>query len=95
VIASILEKVKVALLNILKNLLLRLVWIYQKAISPFFAPSCRFHPTCSTYMMQAINLHGPFIGTWLGLKRISRCHPLNSGGVDNVPEAIEDVIKET
>ena len=62
---------------------------YQIILSPFFAPSCRFHPTCSTYMIQAINLHGAVKGLWLGIKRIARCHPLNVGGIDNVPENVK------
>lgn len=48
-------------------------------------PSCRFHPTCSTYAVEAIERHGALRGTTLILRRLSRCHPWNAGGVDHVP----------
>ncbi|NPU83581.1 MAG: membrane protein insertion efficiency factor YidD [Syntrophaceae bacterium] len=57
---------------------------YQTAISPFLAPSCRFHPSCSEYARTAIERYGPFRGTWLGLKRLARCHPFHPGGFDPV-----------
>ncbi|MBT8490456.1 MAG: membrane protein insertion efficiency factor YidD [Deltaproteobacteria bacterium] len=57
---------------------------YQIAISPLFPPSCRFYPTCSEYAVTAITRYGPFKGSFLGLKRILRCHPLNPGGYDPV-----------
>lgn len=72
--------------KVLQKTLIGGVKVYQKSISPFFAPSCRFHPTCSSYMIQALNLHGAVKGLWLGVKRIGRCHPFNEGGIDNVPE---------
>lgn len=64
------------------------VWFisaYQKVISPLVGPSCRFHPTCSEYAKEAIEIYGFFGGFWLTLKRISRCHPLGSSGFDPVP----------
>jgi putative membrane protein insertion efficiency factor len=57
---------------------------YQTVISPLFPPSCRFYPTCSEYAVTAITRYGPFKGSFLGLKRILRCHPLNPGGYDPV-----------
>ena len=48
-------------------------------------PRCRFHPTCSTYAVEAVELHGALRGTGLALRRIARCHPWNPGGVDHVP----------
>jgi putative membrane protein insertion efficiency factor len=63
-------------------LLLRL---YKKVISPLLPPMCRFEPTCSIYMMQAIEKHGFGRGLWLGLRRLFRCHPFNPGGWDPVP----------
>jgi hypothetical protein len=72
--------------KVLQKTLIHGVKVYQKSISPFFAPSCRFHPTCSSYMIQALNLHGAVKGLWLGVRRIGRCHPFNEGGIDNVPE---------
>ncbi|MBR9975694.1 MAG: membrane protein insertion efficiency factor YidD [Bacteroidetes bacterium] len=62
-----------------------LIKVYKIMISPVLPPSCRFYPTCSTYAMEAIQKHGPFRGSWLGIKRISRCHPWNDGGYDPVP----------
>jgi len=67
------------------RLLIGLVQFYQGAISPYLPSSCRYHPTCSTYMLRAIRRHGPVTGTWLGLKRIGRCHPWGGSGHDPVP----------
>jgi putative membrane protein insertion efficiency factor len=59
---------------------------YRRFISPLFRPHCRFHPTCSVYALEAITVHGAARGTLLALRRISRCHPWNAGGLDPVPE---------
>ncbi len=61
------------------------IWIYQKLISPLFPSSCRFDPTCSVYAIEAIKIRGPFIGLWLSIKRISKCHPWGRSGYDPVP----------
>ncbi|MCL1822096.1 MAG: membrane protein insertion efficiency factor YidD [Prolixibacteraceae bacterium] len=61
------------------------VYIYKYAISPFTPASCRYTPTCSTYAIEAVKIHGPYKGTWLAVKRISRCHPWGSSGYDPVP----------
>ena len=58
---------------------------YQLAISPLLGPSCRFYPSCSHYALEAIDTHGALRGTWLTIKRISRCHPFHEGGFDPVP----------
>jgi putative membrane protein insertion efficiency factor len=67
-------------------ILLALLRFYKQWISPLLPTACRFHPTCSVYMMQAIERHGPMRGVWLGLKRLGRCHPFHEGGCDPVPE---------
>ena len=59
---------------------------YQLAISPLFGPRCRFYPSCSHYALEAIETHGALRGTWLTIKRISRCHPFHEGGFDPVPD---------
>ncbi|MFA6957664.1 MAG: membrane protein insertion efficiency factor YidD [Thermoanaerobaculia bacterium] len=58
---------------------------YKRFISPVLPPMCRFEPTCSVYAMQAIEKYGIMRGTWLGARRLLRCHPLNPGGWDPVP----------
>ncbi len=63
------------------------VRFYRRFVSPLKAPSCRYTPTCSQYMLQALEKHGALRGSWLGLKRICRCHPWGGVGDDPVPEA--------
>lgn len=71
-------------MKVLQNILIFCINIYQK-ISKLTPPVCRFTPTCSEYMKQAIQKYGLLKGGWLGIKRICRCHPLNPGGYDPVP----------
>ena len=68
-------------------ILIAIVRCYQWAISPWLGPRCRFDPTCSQYMITAIERYGAFRGGWLGIKRIFRCHPWGGTGYDPVPEA--------
>ncbi len=68
-----------------QRLLLGLIELYRKGISPFTPPSCRFTPSCSTYAYRAVGRFGPLRGSWLFLKRFSRCHPLGGKGYDPVP----------
>jgi len=58
---------------------------YQLILSPYLPMACRYHPSCSQYMIDAIRKYGSFKGTWLGLKRIGRCHPWGGHGFDPVP----------
>lgn len=62
-----------------------LIRAYQLVLSPLLGPSCRFYPSCSQYGIEAIDTHGALRGTWLTIKRISRCHPWHEGGFDPVP----------
>lgn len=66
-----------------------LIKIYKWFISPLFPDNCRYQPTCSGYMLEALRIHGPIKGLWLGMKRISRCHPWGSEGYDPVPPKAE------
>lgn len=77
------------LVRALRWLLVRLlqvpIMVYRLLVSPLLGPRCRFAPTCSEYAMQALARHGPFYGSWLAIRRVIRCHPLNPGGYDPVP----------
>lgn len=64
---------------------LGLIRIYQHTLSHLFAGSCRFYPSCSQYTYEAVERYGWLRGSWLGLKRILRCHPFTRGGYDPVP----------
>lgn len=72
----------------MKTILIGFIKIYQKIISPLTPPSCRFYPTCSHYGVEAIEKHGALKGSWLAIRRISKCHPFHEGGFDPVPEKI-------
>jgi putative membrane protein insertion efficiency factor len=74
----------------MRFVLVYLIRGYQLAISPLIGPRCRFYPSCSHYAREAIETHGALRGTWLSVKRISRCHPLNDGGFDPVPKHTHD-----
>jgi putative membrane protein insertion efficiency factor len=69
----------------MKVLLTGVIRAYQRYISPLTPPSCRFYPTCSHYALEAIEKYGAVKGSWLGIKRIARCHPFHPGGFDPVP----------
>lgn len=64
---------------------LALIRAYQLLIAPMFAGSCRFIPSCSNYATEAVGRFGVIKGTWLALRRLSRCHPLGGHGLDPVP----------
>lgn len=72
--------------NLPQRLLLAPIFVYRRYISPLKAsPSCRFHPTCSAYAVEAIKTYGAMRGSWLSLRRILKCHPFHPGGHDPVP----------
>jgi putative membrane protein insertion efficiency factor len=71
----------------MRHLIQFLIRAYQLAVSPWLGAHCRFYPSCSAYTLQAVAEHGSVRGSWLGLKRLARCHPFHSGGYDPVPHA--------
>jgi len=66
-----------------------LIRFYQAAISPYTPATCRFSPTCSSYSLEALQIHGLFKGSWLAIKRIGKCHPWGGSGYDPVPKKEE------
>ena len=70
----------------MKKLLLLAIKFYQKAISPYRGPCCRYYPTCSAYAYTAVSRFGALRGGMLALMRVLRCHPFHPGGFDPVPE---------
>ncbi|HJP75453.1 MAG TPA: membrane protein insertion efficiency factor YidD [Pseudonocardiaceae bacterium] len=67
------------------RLLVGLIGIYRRWISPLLPPSCRFYPSCSAYAVEAVTVHGALRGSWLALRRLLRCGPWHPGGLDPVP----------
>lgn len=65
-------------------IVLGLMWLYRLT-SPLRSPRCRFYPSCSSYGVEAVKVHGAIRGGWLAIRRLGRCHPWNPGGVDHVP----------
>lgn len=72
------------------HILIGLVRTYQFAISPLIGSRCRLQPTCSHYTVEALSRFGIIKGSWMALKRILKCHPLNPGGSDPVPQKTDD-----
>lgn len=68
----------------MRGLILLILGGYKRFVSPLLPSACRFHPTCSEYMREAVEKYGARRGVWLGLRRLARCHPLNPGGLDPV-----------
>ena len=73
----------------MKSLALSMIRFYKRFISPVLPSSCIYEPTCSMYTYEAIERYGVIRGTWLGIKRIARCHPFHVGGYDPVPDLEE------
>ncbi|MGH8663862.1 MAG: membrane protein insertion efficiency factor YidD [Burkholderiales bacterium] len=69
----------------MSTLIVALIRAYRYALSPLLGPSCRFHPSCSEYALEAVLRHGSLRGVWLALKRVLRCNPWHCGGHDPVP----------
>jgi hypothetical protein len=68
--------------DIARRAVIGFVWCYRCTLGPLLGGQCRFHPTCSQYMIDAVNKHGAVRGSWRGVKRICRCHPFSKGGID-------------
>lgn len=71
--------------KIVARSLIGAIEVYRKVISPLFAPSCRFVPSCSLYTSDAIREFGAARGLWLGVRRLLKCHPFHPGGIDPIP----------
>lgn len=69
----------------MRTVLIAVIRVYQRFISPLLGPRCRYYPSCSAYAVEALERHGTCRGGWLATKRICRCHPLRPGGYDPVP----------
>ena len=69
-----------------KRVALGVLSFYKMAVSPYLPSQCRYMPTCSEYAADAISTYGAALGSWMGLKRLMRCHPFRSGGYDPVPD---------
>ncbi len=69
----------------IKTLMIGLVRCYQRFLSPLLPNVCRYRPTCSEYFIEALQTHGVVKGSWLGIKRILRCHPWGGSGYDPIP----------
>ncbi|MBF6647870.1 MULTISPECIES: membrane protein insertion efficiency factor YidD [unclassified Methylobacter] len=72
----------------MRFILITLIKFYKYFISPLLGNNCRFYPSCSAYALEALQLHGAITGTYLTLRRLSKCHPFHEGGIDPVPEKI-------
>lgn len=70
----------------MRLILIAIIKFYKYFISPLLGDRCRFYPSCSSYSLEALQLHGAIIGSYLTLKRLLRCHPFHEGGIDPVPE---------
>jgi len=68
-----------------RRLLAALIRAYQRFLSPTLPPSCRFHPSCSQYALEAVTRYCALKGSWLAARRLARCHPFHPGGFDPVP----------
>jgi len=77
--------------RLISGVMRALIRFYQIVISPHIGHCCRFEPSCSQYALEALQIHGVLRGSWLGFKRIMRCHPFGASGYDPVPEKVEEV----
>ena len=69
----------------MKYVVLSVIWVYQRTLSPILPTSCRFYPSCSHYSQEAVEKYGVLKGIWLGVRRLGRCRPMGGQGYDPVP----------
>ena len=77
-------------MHLLRQIYTLPIHFYRLFISPVLGPHCRYQPTCSSYAIEAVERFGIFKGTWMAMRRVSRCHPWHEGGYDPVPELESD-----
>jgi putative membrane protein insertion efficiency factor len=68
----------------MRKLIVATLRLYKQVVSPVLPSACRYYPSCSDYMRQAVEKYGPVRGLWMGIKRLARCHPFHAGGLDPV-----------
>lgn len=71
----------------MKYLLIGLLTLYRRFVSPLYGEVCKFYPTCSAYALESVTKHGALRGSLLTVRRLGRCHPWSAGGYDPVPDA--------
>lgn len=69
----------------MSHLLITLLRIYRRVVSPLYGQVCRYYPSCSHYALEAVSVHGSVKGSWYAARRLARCHPWAAGGVDHIP----------
>ena len=82
IVMGVLQRVSIRALP--QRLSIRVLEGYKLFVSPLLPSACRYRPTCSEYMMEAVQKHGVCKGAWMGMKRLGRCHPFHEGGYDPV-----------
>jgi len=71
----------------MRKLIVAILRLYKVVLSPMLPSACRYYPSCSEYMRQAVEKYGVARGLWMGAKRLLRCHPFHAGGIDPVPDS--------
>ncbi|MET4003660.1 MULTISPECIES: membrane protein insertion efficiency factor YidD [Arthrobacter] len=82
---SLLGAVARFLWHVPRNILIIVLKLYRRVVSPIYGQVCRFFPSCSAYALEAVTVHGAVKGTWFSMRRVIRCHPWSAGGLDPVP----------
>lgn len=80
-----LPAVAIFLWHVPRNILIIILKLYRRVVSPMYGQVCRFFPSCSAYALEAVTVHGAIKGSWFAARRIVRCHPWSAGGLDPVP----------